>query len=36
MQYDLDAELRAGKRPFWDPIMSTDTWRSVFDLFNGN
>lgn len=35
MQYDLDAEQRAGIRPFWDPTRSADNWRGFFDMFRG-
>jgi hypothetical protein len=35
LQYDLDAAARAGRNPFWNPLVSADTWRGVFRIFTG-
>jgi hypothetical protein len=32
-QYDLEAEKRAGVRPFWSPLMSPDAWRGISRIF---
>jgi hypothetical protein len=32
-QYDLEAEKRAGVRPFWSPFMSPDAWRGISRIF---
>jgi len=35
LQYDLDADLRGGGRPFWNPFLSANTWRGIFRAFRG-
>jgi hypothetical protein len=30
LQYDLDAILRGGGEPFWEPMISTRTWQGLF------
>jgi hypothetical protein len=35
LQYDLDALLRDGKRPFWEPVLSTKTWQGVLRGLGG-
>jgi len=35
LQYDMDAERRAGDEPFWDPLKSVDTWRGLLRVLTG-
>jgi hypothetical protein len=35
VQYDVDALLRDGKRPFWEPVLGTKTWRGVLRGLGG-
>jgi hypothetical protein len=35
VEYDLDALLRNGKRPFWEPALRTKTWQGLFRRLGG-
>jgi hypothetical protein len=35
VQYDLDALLRNGKRPFWEPVFDTKPWQGLFRRLGG-
>ncbi|HSH16721.1 MAG TPA: hypothetical protein VLD18_11840, partial [Verrucomicrobiae bacterium] len=35
LQYDLDAVVRSGREPFWNPLLSADMWRGFLAIFTG-
>jgi hypothetical protein len=35
LQYDIDAEERAGDEPFWDLGRTADNWRGFLNWFRG-
>jgi hypothetical protein len=36
LQYDVDAEQRAGARPFWSPVVNSSIWRGLVRVFGGS
>jgi hypothetical protein len=36
VQYDLDAELRAGGKPFWNPLLNPNAWGGLIRIFGGH